>query len=154
MRRKDKHVSDLPVLHSVINQAAICRIAFVKDDRPYVIPLNFGFDGEHIYFHSATSGEKVDILKQNSNVCLEFEQGIDIIENEKPCEWSARYLTVIIHGRAELVSGIVEKAYGLNQIWQHFKSSAEPYPFTEEELKPVLVYKVVIEGISGKISGM
>ncbi|AGA68277.1 putative flavin-nucleotide-binding protein [Desulfitobacterium dichloroeliminans LMG P-21439] len=153
MRRKDKEILDSEVLHSVINQATVCRIGLVKEDRPYVIPLSFGFDGSNIYFHSARSGEKVEILKVNNHVCLEFEQDISIIEGEKPCDWSARYLTVVVHGRAELVEEFVDKKYGLGQIAEHYQVSGEQYPFTAEEIRPVLVYKVTIEEIVGKISG-
>jgi len=154
MRRKDKQVSDINVLNSVMNNATVCRIGLVKDDRPYVIPLNFGFDGKHIYFHSAKSGEKVEILKRNNHICVEVEQDISIVENEKPCEWGAHYLTVVVHGTAELVSDPVEKRYGLVQIVAHYKSGGDQYSFTDEDLKPVLVYKVIVEEIIGKISGM
>src|SRR5690554_2047608 len=100
MRRKEKQVTDIKHLHKVINNAKICRMGLVKDNLPYVIPLSFGFDGTSFYFHSATAGEKVEILKKNNNVCLEFEQDIAIIEDEKPCKWSAHYLTVVVHGTA------------------------------------------------------
>lgn len=154
MRRKDKQVSDVEVLNSVINNATVCRIGLVKDDRPYVIPLNFGFDGRNIYFHSARSGEKVEILKMNNHICIEFEQDISIIESEKPCDWSARFLTIVVHGTAELVVDLVQKRYGLVQILEHYKSGVGEYPFTDDEIKPVLVYKVMIEEIIGKLSGM
>lgn len=154
MRRTDKQVSDIEVLNGVIKNAIVCRIGLVKGNCPYVIPLNFGFDGKNIYFHSARSGEKVEILKANNHICVEFEQDISIIKGEKPCNWSARYLTVVVHGRAELVDDLVEKKYGLGQVVQHYQVSGEQYPFTDEEIKPVLVYKIIIEEIVGKISGM
>ncbi|MHB8126350.1 MAG: pyridoxamine 5'-phosphate oxidase family protein [Desulfitobacteriaceae bacterium] len=153
MRIKDKQVLDKEILHSVMNNAVVCRVGMVKDDRPYIIPLNFGFDGNHIYFHSATSGQKVEILKKNNYVCIEFEQDIKIIEDEKPCGWGARYLTVVVHGTAELLSDLNEKRYGLSQIVKHYKASEEHYQFTDEEIKPVLVYRVSITEIIGKRSG-
>lgn len=154
MRRKEKQVFDTELLHSVINDATICRIGLVQENHPYVIPLSFGFNGTHIYFHSAKSGEKVEILKINNNVCVEFEQDISIIENDKPCEWSARYFTVVVHGTAELVVNPDEKRYGLDQILRHYKARGDQYIFTDEEIRPVLVYKVIVKEIIGKISGM
>ena len=154
MRRKEKQIVDIEALHSVINYASVCRIGLVKGDRPYVIPLSFGFDGRNIYFHSARGGEKVEILKANNHVCVEFEQDVKIIEDEKPCNWSARYLSVVVHGTAELVDEPVEKKYGLGQIVEHYGVAGGQYSFTDEEIKPVLVYKVIIEEIVGKISRM
>ena len=154
MRRKEKQVFDIEALHNVINKATVCRIGLVKDNRPYVIPLSFGFNGTHIYFHSAMSGEKVEILKNNNNICVEFEQDISIVANEKPCEWSANYFTVVVHGTAELVVNPEEKRYGLIQILRHYYAGGEQYLFSDEEVRPVLVYKVIVEEIIGKISGM
>ena len=74
MRRKDKQIFDIEALHSVINNATVCRIGLVKGDCPYVIPLSFGFDRRNIYFHSARSGEKVEILKVNNNVCVDLSK--------------------------------------------------------------------------------
>jgi nitroimidazol reductase NimA-like FMN-containing flavoprotein (pyridoxamine 5'-phosphate oxidase superfamily) len=154
MRRKDKQVSDKDILCDVINKAIVCRIGLVKNNRPYIIPLSFGFDGIHIYFHSAKSGEKVQILRENNNVCMEFEQDVKIIKGEKPCEWSARYLTVVVHGTAELVVDLIHKSYGLNQIFSHYNPGNNQYTFTNEELESVLVYKVTPIKIMGKSSGM
>ena len=152
MRRKDKQVSDKDTLFNVINKSVVCRIGLVNNNLPYVIPINFGFDGTHIYFHSATSGEKVEILKKNNHVCVEFEQDISIIENEKPCKWGARYLTVVVHGIAELVSDPMQKSYGLTQIFAHYNSGIVQFSFTNEELDSVLVYKVNLLEIIGKSS--
>ncbi|KUO61446.1 MAG: hypothetical protein APF84_09090 [Gracilibacter sp. BRH_c7a] len=154
MRRKDKLVTDIDVLHSVINNAAVCRIGLVKEEHPYVIPISFGFDGTYLYFHSATSGEKVEILKMNNHICVEFEQDISIIENEIPCEWGARYLTVIVHGTAELLNDPDEKRYGLTQIVLHYKAGDKKYDFTDQALKTALVYKIKITEIIGKFSGI
>lgn len=154
MRRKEKQVSDKGILYDVINKAVVCRIGLVKDNRPYVIPLSFGFDETHLYFHSATSGEKVEILKKNNNVCVEFEQDICIIENEKPCNWGVRYLTVVIHGTAELVVDKIQKSYGLAQIFEHYKGGINHYSFTDIEMESVSVYRVTPLEITGKVSGM
>jgi len=154
MRRKEKQVSDISVLHNVIYNAKICRIGLVNDNLPYVIPMSFGFDGTYIYFHSAISGEKVEILKKNNHVCIEFEHNISIIEHEKPCNWGADYLTVVVHGTAEIMVDPAKKSYGLNQIISHYKVGTQEYLFSDEELKTVLVYKITSKEIIGKISGM
>ena len=37
--------------------AQICRLGLCKDNRPYIVPVNFGYDGEHIYFHTGPKDE-------------------------------------------------------------------------------------------------
>lgn len=154
MRRKDKLVTDVNLLHEVINKAEVCRLGLVEGTKPYIIPLSFGFDGTYLYIHSAPKGKKVDILSHNPRVCVEFEQNIGILKSEKPCNWSVRYFTVIGNGNAELVEDCNEKNYGLNQIVRHYDPEAPVYAFTEQDLSAVLVYKIKFEEIAGKISGM
>ena len=50
---------------------------------PYIVPLNFGFSDDSLYFHSAHKGRKIDILKKNPRVCFEFDLGVKIISGEK-----------------------------------------------------------------------
>lgn len=154
MRRKDKQVTDLKLIHEVINKAEICRLALMDGTKPYLIPMSFGFDGTYLFIHSASGGKKVELLKANNQVCVEFEQFEGILKAEKPCNWSARYITVICHGMAELVVDSAEKNYGLNQINRHYDPETKGHVFTEQELAPVLVYKIKPENITGKISGM
>ncbi len=154
MRRKDKLVSDLSILHNVIHRAKVCRLGLVNGEYPYIVPLSFGFDGTHIFFHSAPSGGKVDILRNNNHVCVEFEQDIEIIAHEQPCLWSARFLTVIIHGTAEMLVEQDQKSYGLSQILAHYQPEGAPYAFAGKELESVSVYKITPAEITGKISGI
>ncbi len=141
------------MLDNVINKAELCRLALVDGTKPYIIPLSFGYDGTNIYLHSASNGKKVDILSQNNQVCLEFEADIQLQKSAQVCNWGVRYLTVIGHGTAELLSEMSEKNYGLAQIVRHYDPSITNHQFAEEELATVLVYKISLDELVGKISG-
>jgi nitroimidazol reductase NimA-like FMN-containing flavoprotein (pyridoxamine 5'-phosphate oxidase superfamily) len=154
MRRKDKLVTDLKILHEVIHKAEICRLGLVDDSIPYVVPLSFGFDGTHIYVHSATEGRKVDILRKNNRVCVEFEQDVVLVKGKNACNYGFRYLTVICHGTAKFVYDADEKTYALNQLMKHYNPEWISCPFTDQELSSVLVFKITVEEMTGKVSGM
>ena len=64
MRRKEREISDRNEIEAVILQADVCRLAMVDEASPYIVPLNFGFADNSLYFHSAHKGRKVDILKK------------------------------------------------------------------------------------------
>ena len=76
MRRKDKEISDRSAIEDIIKRSTVCRLAMSDNNSPYVIPINFGYENSTVYFHSAREGRKIDILKKNPNVCIEFD--IDI----------------------------------------------------------------------------
>lgn len=155
MRRKDKLVTDINLLHDVIRKAQVCRLGLVDGSRPYVIPLSFGFDGTCIYIHSACEGKKIEILQKNPRVCLEFEQqDVELIRGKTVCDYGVRYLTVICQGIADLVEEPEAKQHALTHIVQHYEPLWEPREFTKKELSSVLVFKITIEEITGKISAM
>lgn len=157
MRRKEKLVTDKQIIERVIYDAHVCRVALVDEGRPYIVPMNFGYDGRHIYLHSAASGQKVDILAKNNRVCLEFEQGVEIVKRHEPCSWGANYLTVIVHGQAEVVSDATQKNDALTEIVAHydqtFKSNYPDYIFPDKQMQSVLVYRITPSEMVGKISG-
>ncbi|CAB1061783.1 hypothetical protein D1BOALGB6SA_6558 [Olavius sp. associated proteobacterium Delta 1] len=49
MRRKDKEIADPQKIEAVLNQAQIIHIAMLDGERPYIIPLNFGYAENTIY---------------------------------------------------------------------------------------------------------
>lgn len=152
MRRKDKLVTDKKILHEVIHKAQVCRLGLADGATPYIVPLSFGFDGTYIYIHSATEGRKVDILRKNKRVCVEFEQDVVLLKGKKACNYSFRYLTVICDGIAEPVDDVDEKRSALNQLVKHYNSEWTSYSFTEQELASVLVFKITVEEMTGKVS--
>ena len=70
MRRKDREISDLGEIESIIQRADICRLAFCDRGKPYVVPLCFGYRRGAIYFHSAREGRKLDMIRNNRLVML------------------------------------------------------------------------------------
>ncbi len=76
MRRKEKQVTGRRAIDAVIRASSVCRLAMSHEDRPYVVPLCFGYDGGTLYFHSALEGKKaLDlIMKQYSGDGFEYDE--------------------------------------------------------------------------------
>lgn len=49
------------------------RIACARDNQPYVVPLNFAFDGQYLYGFT-TLGKKVEWMRANPKVCFEIDE--------------------------------------------------------------------------------
>ena len=154
MRRQDKLVTDIDVLHGVIRKAQVCRIALVDGDTPYLVPMNFGFDGSSLYFHAAKQGLKLDILRKNPKICVEFEQDVTLVQGKKPCSYGFHYLTVICHGQAEFLDVLEEKRWALHHIITQYDPDWQRYNFNEGEVASIVLFKVRIEAIVGKTSGI
>ena len=69
MRRKDKEITDIKEIESILQGAQVCRLGMADNNMPYVIPVCFGYKEHTVYIHSASEGRKIDTLKKNPNVC-------------------------------------------------------------------------------------
>ena len=151
MRRKDKKISDESGIKAIIAKANVCRLGMVSRDKPYIVPLCFGYHENVLYFHGTLKGRKIDILKSNPNVCFEFDIASQPIESEKACDWSMKYQSVIGFGKAVFIESLDEKRKALGLIMANY--SERKFQFPENMLKVTAVIKVEIEGITGKQSG-
>jgi len=148
MRRKEKEIREMATIEAIIREAQVCRLAMVDQDKPYVVPLSFGYDGSHIYFHSALEGRKIELLRKNPHVCFEFDQVIKLIKHKEACEWGISFKSVIGEGRAFLVEDLTEKTHALGVIMAQYSKRA--FEFSKSSLEKTAVIKVVIDQITGK----
>jgi len=152
MRRKNKEILDRDMINAKIKEADICRLAFCDGLIPYIVPMNFGYKDNTLYFHSAKEGRKLDIIKKNNNICFEIECNVEVVKAEKPCEWTTKYYCIIGNGRAEFVEDYNEKVKALNIIMEKYSNQAE-YEFTKELVNNLSIIKVEIIEVTGKKSG-
>lgn len=148
MRRKDREITDQAEMESILHGVTVCRIGLCDGLKPYVVPMNFGYRDGKVYLHSATEGRKVDILRRNPNVCLEFEKDVELIASDEACSFSMKYRSVIASGRAVFLEGEEEKSFGLNVIMQHY--AGRDFVFHQKALERIIVIRVDLEECSGK----
>ena len=151
MRRQDREINDIAAIKSIIGKSLVCRLALSEGNRPYVVPLCFGYTDDTLYFHSAPEGKKIEILKKNGNVCFEFDLGLKVVQDEKACKWGMKYQSVIGFGEASFVDDLEEKRKGLDAIMENYSNRSFDYP--EAALNSTVIIKVEIESMTGKQSG-
>ena len=142
---------DRTELDQIIHDAQICHLACSMNDEPYVVPLAFGYDGKAVYFHTAQTGKKIDILSANPRVCLGFEKDISLLPDpNQACEWSFSYKSIIATGIAEELTNPDDKLNALMQIMQHY--SGKEWDFPQDKLSRTRLWRVVVDNITGKKS--
>ncbi len=154
MRRKDREIVDKKVMVSIIEKAIICRVAMCWQDEPYVIPMNFGYRDNYIFLHSAGEGRKLDILRNNDKVCIEFDADVELVQSQKACNTEMKYKSVLVFGTAVVLKDIAEKKRALDIIMHHYYNhdSLSAFHYPEDALKKVIIIKVKVEKITGKES--
>lgn len=152
MNRSDKEIVDLNWINHILNTALYCHIAFCEGEIPYVVPMNFAYHDGKLILHSATEGEKIRILKQNSHVSFSVEDGVRMVTNPSPCGYGMWYRSVSGAGDATVVEDLNEKRLLLKIFTAKFHHGPLP-DFSSDTLERVLVIKVTITRVTGKNSG-
>ena len=145
-----KLTQDVDTIESIIQQATVCRIGLCDDGQPYVVPVSFGYEDSTLYIHSGTKGRKLDILRKNDAVCVEFDVDHQIIEAENPCKWNVGYRSVIGFGRASLVEDPEERRKALDLVVTHY--GGEPIDYPDDTLARTAIIRVDIQEMTGKIA--
>src|SRR5262245_7438898 len=78
---------------AILREGILGRLGCIAAGWPYVVPVNYYFDGKDIYIHTLP-GKKLDAMRANPRVCLQVD------EIEDPYNWGS----VIAYGTFEEVS--------------------------------------------------
>lgn len=152
MRRKEKEITDKKDIEQIIKESKVCRLGMFDGKIPYIVPMNFGYRDNILYFHSALSGRKIDILNKNSDVCFEIDIPGEVIKSKEACSWSMNYRSIMGEGTVQFIKDTSEKIDAFNIIMnQH--SEKNNWEFKEKMFEKTLIFKVKIETISAKRSG-
>ena len=121
MRRREKEIANHLEVEELLTNALVGRLGTCLDNVPYITPVNFVYDQNTIYFHSALEGRKIENIKSNSNICFEIDQLISIIPGiHRPCASTTRYKSIIIFGNIKIVTDIEEKVFALNKLIEKY----------------------------------
>ena len=152
MRRNDKEIKDPILIEKILEKADICRIALIDEDRPYIIPMNYGYKDRCIYLHSASEGRKIEILKKNNQVCFELEYETELLKAEQPCQYGMKYYSIIGWGKAKFVTDYQEKIKSLDIIMQQHDPNIE-FKYDENQVNLSTIILIEMNELTGKMSG-
>lgn len=153
MRRNERQVTDPAEILKVIHECDVCRLGFCDNGQVYIVPLNFGYaqagDRLTLYFHSATAGRKVDLLRQGGQVGFEMDCAHRLVPNDSlSCKFTMMYKSVIGVGRPRELAE-AERADAFRILMAHYCD--QELPFNPEILKRTLLFAVDVDEITCKV---
>jgi uncharacterized protein len=153
MRRKDKEITDKSVIHTILEDAMVCRLGLASRNQPYIVPMNFVFESDHLFLHSGLSGKKIDVMRENSSVCFEIESQVSLNKTDNACSTGMNYYSIIGYGDVSFIEDKVEKKRVLNLIAFKYSGSSDAQ-FPDEVVEKTLIIRIDIKEMSGKASGL
>lgn len=147
-------INHLPETEEIIRKCQWCHLAMCSPDgEPYVLPMNFGYRDGVIYLHGAQQGKKIDLLKQNPRVCINFatDQQLRYQSEHVACSWNMSYRSVLCYGRVEFIDDPESKIAALDVIMSQY--SERQFQYNPPSIREVCVFTVKVERIEGRAFG-
>lgn len=147
MRRRDREITELTRVISIIDACECCRLGLIDENEAYIVPMNFGYELTNdkliLYFHCATEGRKIDLLPKQKTVAFEMDTKHTLISSEKACSFSFLYQCIMGKGNLEIMENNDDKIYGLNKIMKHY-SENDTWNFDFKVLDRLYVLKLTV----------
>jgi nitroimidazol reductase NimA-like FMN-containing flavoprotein (pyridoxamine 5'-phosphate oxidase superfamily) len=95
-------------IETMLHRNRIGRLGCSANDRPYVVPINYGYDGKNIYGYSVP-GRKISIMREQPLVSFLVD------EIESPSAWRS----VVVEGVYEELTDEHERRRAIHTITQN-----------------------------------
>jgi len=123
---------------AILREGTLGRLGCIAADWPYVVPVNYFFDGRDIYIHTLP-GKKLDALRANSRVCLQ----VDDIKD------SYNWRSVIVYGTFEEVSNEETRENVLIRLYGRLPHMTPVESKMGEGAKGTIVFRIRVEEVTG-----
>ena len=154
MRRKDREMTDYTRMLEILRSCDCCRLGLVDNEEAYIVPMNFGLAEEDeklvLYFHTATEGRKIDLLKKQTVVSFQADTGHRLRPGEKAGDFSYYYQCIMGKGTVELLSDPEDKICGFRAIMSHYSPKTD-WEFDMPCLDRVYVIKLTVTDWTCKV---
>jgi nitroimidazol reductase NimA-like FMN-containing flavoprotein (pyridoxamine 5'-phosphate oxidase superfamily) len=130
-------------MHALLQRQSFGHLGCARDNRPYVLPMNYAYDGTELYFFT-THGMKTQYLKANPQVCLQVEELRD----------SAHWKSVVVIGRADELTSPEETQRAMKLITARNPSLTPAISATQLDslgrAVDIALYRITPEIIDGR----
>ncbi|MFF1414132.1 pyridoxamine 5'-phosphate oxidase family protein [Streptomyces sp. NPDC058289] len=155
-RSRDRARYDRETVHSILDQAYLCHLGFVRDGAPVVLPTLFGRVGEALYIHGSTGSRPLLAAGKADPglpVCLTVTHVDGLVLARSAFHHSLNYRSVVVHGTAYEVTDPEERRIALDALVDQVVPgrSADSRPANAKELAATAVIRLDLNEVSAKL---
>jgi nitroimidazol reductase NimA-like FMN-containing flavoprotein (pyridoxamine 5'-phosphate oxidase superfamily) len=155
-RSPDRASYDRELVHSILDEAYVCHLGFVRDGAPVVLPTLYARVDERLYVHGSTGSRPLRAAGQAAPglpVCLTVTHVDGLVLARSAFHHSINYRSVVVHGVAHDVTDPEEKRQALDALVDHVVPgrSADSRPANKKELAATAVLRLDLDEVSAKL---
>jgi nitroimidazol reductase NimA-like FMN-containing flavoprotein (pyridoxamine 5'-phosphate oxidase superfamily) len=130
-------------MHALLQRESYGHLGCSRDGRPYVVPMQYAYDGKELYFFT-TEGMKTQFIEANPKVCLQVEEITD----------STHWRSVMVIGQAEQLTKADELQRAMKLITERNPSLTPAISATQLDTwgraVDIALYRIIPELIDGR----
>ncbi|WP_219834231.1 pyridoxamine 5'-phosphate oxidase family protein [Paenibacillus sp. R14(2021)] len=158
MRNEKRNCTDAVKIQHFLEQARVGFFGLSSEDVPYVIPLNFVWLKDNIYFHGAEKGRKVTYIEHNPRACFTVSENYGTITSPIPAKTDTAYRSVIIEGTLLRVNDLDEATEAMEIMLNKYVPGYYDRPLGRTHLEryvsplgsPTAIYKLIAASVAAK----
>lgn len=152
-RHAERGAYDVETIHTILDEGLVCHVGFVADGRPVVIPTAYARVGDELVIHGAIASRMLTALGAGVEMCVTVTLLDGLVLARSAFSSSMNYRSVVVMGRARLVTDIAEKRRALDALVEHLVPGRmdELRPHTDEEIRATTVVALEVHEASAKI---
>ena len=152
-RRDDRASLDRAAAYAVLDEALVAHVGFVVDDRPFVIPMAYGRDGDRLLLHGSVATRLTRTLAAGAPVCVTVTILDALVIARSQFHHSMNYRSVVVVGTARRTTDPADVERALEVVVDHVVPgrSAEARPGNRVENRQTSVIVVPLETASLKV---
>jgi nitroimidazol reductase NimA-like FMN-containing flavoprotein (pyridoxamine 5'-phosphate oxidase superfamily) len=124
----------------VLQSARVARLGCIVNGEPYVVPINYHFEGDSLYSHSL-QGLKINGLRENPRACVQVD------EIDSDLNWRS----AMAFGKFEEIKDQDERTEILTKLLRDFPMLTPVESAIAEDGSPmeIVVFRIKIDRITG-----
>ena len=136
-------------MEKVLVEERVGYLGMSSDNKPYVIPLTYGYSEGRIIFHCALVGSKLDIIRNNPNVSFTVSRHFgEMVSHPQGAECHINSDSVICFGKARIIFNIEERCRVLNTFNHCLQPNARE--ITMDEVANCNAVEIVVDEMTGR----
>jgi uncharacterized protein len=152
-RHPERGAYDRETVHSIIDEALFCHVAYVVDGLPRMIPTIHARVDDVLYIHGSAASWTLRTIRTGQDVCVAITLLDGLVLARSMFNHSMNYRSVILYGQAREVTDLDESLAAQLALMEHVargRSSEARMP-NEKELKQTSIVAVPIDEASAKV---
>ena len=124
---------------ALLKESSLGRLGCIANGAPYVVPVNYFYDGKYIYSHS-TPGRKIDAMRANPRVCFQVDEIKD----------SYHWRSVIVYGTYEEISDERDQVEIMGKLFARVPEMTPVESSQSKDLKTIIVFRIKLDEVTGR----